>query len=250
MVARYDSSGGLDSGFAGDGKQTIHDSQPISGDAVVVQPDGKIVIAGQSAGDFLLMRLKADGTPDSTFSGDGQLTTDMGPNAGATALVLQPDGDLVAVGIAERSQDDTDFALARYTAEGVLDPGFSGDGKQLTDFGGNDIDRAFSAAIEPDGKLVAAGASGPGGTAQAMAVARYLPDGSLDPSFDADGKASVKFPDEGALATGVAVLPNDYEVVLGGICSRAAPFRIQTLQWRGSTGTGRLTTASPMAVAK
>ena len=105
---------------------------------------------------------------------------------GGAAVAVQGDGKIVAVGHAGGIY--TDFALARYNPNGTLDPGFSGDGKQTTDFGGDD--EAAAVAVQANGKIVAVGKGHPRGIGfePTFALARYDPDGSLDPSFDGNGK--------------------------------------------------------------
>ena len=97
-------------------------------------------------------------------------------------MAIQADGKIVAVG---EDGADGDFALARYNPDGSLDPSFSGDGKQTTDFAGSPT-RPTPSSLQADGKIVAAG----GSTAEEFgdfALARYNPNGSLDPSFSGDG---------------------------------------------------------------
>jgi len=131
----------------------------------VVQPDGKIVVAGGSRPGpvirFALARYNPDGSLDPTFSGDGKLTTAFGDGwyqGQASAVALQPDGKLVAAG-SSRSGRPVQFALARYNPDGSLDATFSGDGRQTTDFGGLDggFDVIHDVVVQPDGRLVAAG---------------------------------------------------------------------------------------------
>ena len=162
---------------------------------LVLQPDGKLVVAGASGGPsdyrFALARYLPDGRLDDTFGTGGKVTTDFGsPSfAGAGALVLQPDGKLVAAGGgAPISQlAGTDFVMARYLPDGRLDPTFGTGGRVITDFGGGDI--ALALVLQPDGKLVAAGFSefqSPNPIPhdeRDFALARYLPDGRLDPTF-------------------------------------------------------------------
>ena len=158
-------------------------------EAVVVQPDGKIVLAGSTrpppppplpplsppgppsrpAGgeignmDFLALRLNADGSRDSGFGSDGFVRTpiDYVPGAAnwASAVALGPDGSIVLAGSALRDNTfTTDFAFVRYTSAGELDPTFSGDGIQT--IGVDDYDEAFGVAVQPsDGKIVAVGRS-------------------------------------------------------------------------------------------
>src|SRR5215218_727706 len=182
-VARYNPNGTLDTSFSGDGRQRT-DVTP-SGDrasGVALQPDGKIVAVGSAAsGGFALARYNPDGSLDSSFSGDGKQTTT--GFSGATGVAVQDDGKIVAVGGTGGEGQAKDFALARYNTGGSLDTSFSGDGKQRTDFGGSDAARAV--VLQADGKIVAVGGYGGGGR---FALARYDTNGSLDTSFDGDGK--------------------------------------------------------------
>jgi uncharacterized delta-60 repeat protein len=180
----------LDPSFAGDGTQTTDfGGRRDAAEAVALQPDGKIVAAGRSSGgDFALARHNRDGSLDPSFSEDGRQTTDFGGKRdGALAIALQPDGRIVAVGRSSAG----DFALACYKSDGSLDASFSEDGRQTTDFGST-LDEAAAVALQPDGKIVAAGAAGPPG-ARGFALARYQPDGSLDSSFGEAGRQTSRY---------------------------------------------------------
>ena len=135
---------------------------------------------------------------------------------------LQADGKIVAVGGPAR-----DFALARYNPNGSLDTSFSGDGKQTTDFGGNDVG-APGWRSRRDGKIVAVGGDvGPGDD---FALARYNPNGTLDTSFSGDGKQTTDFGGFDA-ANGVA-LQGDGKIVAVGrpAARRRRRFRARPLQ--------------------
>ena len=131
---------------------------------VAIQPDGKIVAAGYSdAGgnrDFALVRYNADGSLDTTFGGGGKVLTDFGAASDddAVRVALQPDGKIVVAGYSERPRH-CDFALVRYNADGSLDPSFGAGGKVLTDLGDSSDDDGRAVAIQPDGKIVAAGSA-------------------------------------------------------------------------------------------
>ncbi|MBA2945460.1 DUF11 domain-containing protein [Streptomyces himalayensis] len=189
--------GDLDPTFDTDGKVTTDFAGRFDqANGVVVQPDGKIVTAGQSStfagGDFALARYNTDGSLDTSFDTDGRVTTDFGGNDGANGVVVQPDGKIVAAGFA--ATDGTDFALARYNTDGSLDTSFDTDGKVTTDFtlNGPANDVALGLALQDDGKIVAAGNSNSGGSID-FALARYDIDGSLDTDFDVDGKVTTDF---------------------------------------------------------
>ena len=180
---------------------------------MAVQPDGKIVVAGFSGGDFAVVRYTANGTPDPTFGTGGIITTDI--NSGSEdygrAMALQPDGKIVVAG----SSGD-DFAVVRYTANGALDTSFGTGGIITTDITSGSEDYGRAMALQPDGKIVVAGFSWSGGDAD-VAVVRYTANGALDTSFDGDGIVTT---DIGA-GTGndrgyaVAVQPDGKIVVAG-----------------------------------
>jgi uncharacterized delta-60 repeat protein len=203
--------GDLDSTFGVRGKVTTDFGGFASASALVLQPDGKLVAAGGTF-RFTLARYLPDGSLDTTFGTGGKVTTDFGHSDLASALVLQPDGKLVAAG--ETRQEDVgalDFALARYLPDGSLDPTFGTGGKVTTDFGV--FSQAFALVRQPDSKLVAAG-----GTAGGFALARYLPDGSLDPTFGTSGKVTTDF---GERASALVLQPDGKLVAVGGISAFA-----------------------------
>ncbi|MGH2978058.1 MAG: hypothetical protein ACRDLQ_00285, partial [Solirubrobacterales bacterium] len=122
-----------------------------------------------------------DGELDPTFDGEGKVLTDFGARDVVRSIAIQDDGKIVAAGTG--GAPNPDFALARYNPDGSLDPSFDGDGRVVTDFF-DSSDQALGVAIQADGKIVAAGATTAGTTPRDFALARYNPDGSLDPSFD------------------------------------------------------------------
>src|SRR5947208_1897850 len=205
-VIRYNPDGLLDSSFGNGGILTT--SFPGQGSyafAVALQADGKIIAAGtdfvnftnddSSNTDFALARYNPDGTPDTTFSADGQVTTDFdGFNDDVFSILVQPDGKLVAVGSAKNPANFYDFAAARYLTNGTIDTTFAVAGKARTDFGDHNFDQARSAVLQPDGKIVAAGfAISKNGLVQNFAVARYNSNGILDTSFSTDGLTQIDF---------------------------------------------------------
>jgi uncharacterized delta-60 repeat protein len=173
-LARYNLDGSLDTGFHFDGKRTTDFFSNDRLNSVAIQPNGKIVAAGNtlrpSGRNFALARYNRDGSPDATFDGDGKLMTDLGGDEFLGALAIQDDGKLVAAG-ASLSGGTSDFALARYNPDGSPDASFGGDGKLLTDFGG--YDSAAALGIQTDGRLLAAGSSEAGENVD-FALARYL----------------------------------------------------------------------------
>jgi uncharacterized delta-60 repeat protein len=128
---------------------------------LVIQPDGRIVAAGHvNPGGFALLRLMANGTPDPSFGVGGTVVTNFGlgpTNGEARALILQPDGRLVAAGFRYGAPPNvTDVAMARYLPDGALDTSFGSAGTVVTTV----AQRAFEAtalALRTDGRLVVAG---------------------------------------------------------------------------------------------
>lgn len=194
-VMRLNPDGSPDPGFAGGLVVRQFGGGPAEALAVAVQQDGKIVAGGfvefNGESKMVVVRFNPDGTPDADFGGDfsfdGLAVADFGPmnESGALAVALQKDGRIVAAGVA-REGGELNFALARFASSGRLDPGFSADGKVVTDFGDNEFARAV--AVQKDGRLVAAGTSN-----EDFAVARYLSNGGLDRSFGAGGKVVTDF---------------------------------------------------------
>lgn len=189
-VLRCTENGGGDESF-GEGGRVITEvgAGESKARALVQQADGKLAVAGSGwnghDSDFALARYLADGRLDERFGTQGKVVTGIGGGEDeASALVQQGDGKLVAGGSAWNGRD-WDFALARYQDDGALDRSFGAGGKVVTQVGASE-DRIYTLVAQPDGKLVAAGYAVRDGLG--VALARYLPDGRLDPSFGSGGK--------------------------------------------------------------
>ncbi|SEC81922.1 DUF11 domain-containing protein [Streptomyces sp. TLI_105] len=180
--------GDLDPSFDGDGKVVTDLGGFAGAQGMAVQPDGRIVTIGygysdQTSGDFTLTRHNPDGSLDPTFGGDGVVTTDFGTNNDeGMALALQADGKIVAVGGSTDIAGNGTWATARYNADGSLDTGFGDGGRVLTDIDVDTIDIAYAVAVQPDGRIVAGGASFGEWT-----LVRWNSSGTLDPGFGGDG---------------------------------------------------------------
>ncbi len=219
-LARYNTNGSLDITFDGDGKLTTLIGTSCGANAVVIQPDGKIIVAGSSYDDggsgddmFTLARYNTNGSLDNTFDADGIVTTTFtgSINDVAHAIVLQSDGKIIVAG-SHHNGTTLDFALARYNTNGSLDNSFDGDGMLTTAIGSSD-DIAYSIALQTDGKIVVAGNSDISSNID-FALARYNTNGSLDNTFDADGKltTSIGFAQD---AAGLAI-QTDGKIVIAG----------------------------------
>ena len=214
-VARYLPNGNLDTSFSSDGKVTTDFSADTdSAKAVAIQPDGKIVVAGYAGNagisDVALVRYNADGSLDTSFSFDGKIVLDFGPDSVATAVALQPDGRIVVAG---NTYNPDDFAVARYNPDGSPDTSFDSDGRLTTDFPAG-LEYGNSVALQADGKIIVGGGANPGSTTD-FALLRYNPDGSLDTTFNFDGKVSVDLGGNSDTFQSVVVQP-DGKIVAAG----------------------------------
>jgi uncharacterized delta-60 repeat protein len=218
-VVRYRADGTPDPGFGNGGiVVTALPGGPASASGVAIQTDGKILVAGSvqagSSGDFALVRYNTDGSLDGSFGTGGIVTTDFaGGYDSAVDVVLQSDGKVLAVGLAQESATGYDFALARYNPDGTLDATFGTGGKVTTDFAGQ-LDLAGAAVIQSDGKIVAAGRAFTGANTD-FALARYNSDGSLDPAFGTGGKVTTDFSGATDFANAVLLQPDGKLVLVG-----------------------------------
>ena len=196
-LTRYTADGQLDATFGSQGKLVINAAQNANGSsqarALLIQPDGKLLIAGFASGqfndDFLVMRLDSNGTPDATFGTGGIVRTAVGTGEDiANAMVLQPDGHVVAAGSSVATDGRRDFALARYTNSGALDATFGAGGLVTTPVGPGD-DIAYALTLMPWGRLVAAGSARISTSAAGtdLALISYNADGSIDRYFGNQG---------------------------------------------------------------
>jgi len=248
QVVRYNSNGSLDRSFGNGGIVTTTFPEGSYAFDVALQPDGKIIAAGtvfvdfnpgeMSDTDFALARYNSDGSLDTTFGNGGMVTTDFfGNKDDAFSILIQPDGKIVAVGSANDPATFYDFAAARYLSNGTIDTTFGVAGKVSTDFGDQNFDRARSAALQADGKIVAAGfAISQNGGVQNFAVARYTSNGVLDTTFSRDGKTQIDFGNCCQSATKVLLQSDGKIITVGGSNGESSEddFLLARLNSRGS----------------
>jgi len=230
-LARYRNDGNPDTSFGNGGALTTSFGGNFAAvSALMLQPDGKIVVAGTvdfnpdlpgSGLDFALARYNSNGTLDGSFGKGGKVVFDFfGSFDQANSAVLQPDGKIIVVGSAsyDSANRDIGFALARFNTDGGIDFGFGAGGKQITDFFGAGA-KANGVVLQPDGKFVVAGTASDSATrpvATDIAVARYNSDGSLDSAFGTGGETAIPFPDSATeQGNAVAVLPDGKIIVAG-----------------------------------
>ena len=223
-LVRYNRDGSLDASF-GNGGIVLSDlgaSSDDSANAVAIQANGKLVVAGASnAGgrsDFALVRYDRDGSLDPSFGNGGIVLTRIGSGSFANDVAPQPDGKIVAAGTAGSLVNDTVslIAVARYDGDGSLDENFGSGGIVLTLLVvGSDLEfeGAIAIALQPNGKIVAAGVRGTGRHSASLVV-RYNKDGSLDSSFGNNGGIIGTLGFE-SRANGVAVQANGKVVIAG-----------------------------------
>jgi uncharacterized delta-60 repeat protein len=212
--------GDLDRAFGIGGRVRYEDfsRSSLSAGASAIQSDGKIIVAGSigvttASADFVLTRFKPDGSLDTAFGIAGTVTTDFGQRDSATAIAIQPDGKILAAGVATNSTQDV--ALARYNSDGSLDLTFGVGGKVTSDFSGLH-ESAGALAIQSDGKIVTAGLVTQGGINSDFELVRFNPNGSLDITFGIDGKVTTDFLGRSDAARALAI-QSDGRIVAAGM---------------------------------
>jgi uncharacterized delta-60 repeat protein len=255
MLARYNPDGTLDQGFGTNGLVTTDfagGADAAFGAALL--GDGRIVVVGTARignnDDFALVRYEPDGSVDTSFGTQGKTTTDFfGTRDRAYAVAVFPDNSMVVVGetlLAVGSS--TDFALARYTANGVLDTNFggAGTGRTNTDIAER-VDIAQNVVIESTGTILVSGTITMG-TSPVLAhgaVARYSTAGILDGTFGAAGKLTIP---NRSFGDGLALQDDGQIIVAGsaivGLDTHFGVMRIRTSGEIDSTfGNGGVATA-------
>jgi uncharacterized delta-60 repeat protein len=179
----------------------------------MIQPDGKLIIAGESSYEFLVARYNSDGALDTTFGFSGYRLGNFSSNwDGATDAVLQPDGRIVLVGWSEMNSPYDSFAVARFNSDGSFDQSFGNGGKVLMEDQGD----LNAVALQSDGKLIAIG-SGNFSNDHRFRLLRLDVNGSLDPTWGNGGTVTT---DLGQPSEGVALaFQADGKLIAGGITS-------------------------------
>ena len=191
ITARYNAEGSLDNSFDGDGIVTTVIGVNSLANSVVIQTDGRIVLAGNSdfGGQlsFAMARYNTDGSLDNSFDADGILITAIGASSSANSVALQTDGRIIVAGSSITGNLAT-FAMSRYNIDGAPDINFNNNGVLTTVIGSSSAGN--SVAIQTDGKILLAGFSTMG---TGFAMSRYNTNGTLDNGFDGDGILTMDF---------------------------------------------------------
>ncbi len=187
-VARYGADGVLDSNFGDAGKvtTTIGSSGSAAYDATI-QADGKIVLAGESAGTIVVVRYEVDGSLDASFGNNGVVITDISPSGEYVRRVtIQSDGKILVGGFTQDGQGNSQLALVRYETDGRLDTTFGSSGIVTA---GDELHnpRLIDLTLHPDGRIFVAGMSRTDAGYSDFLLARFNPDGTLDSTFDGIG---------------------------------------------------------------
>jgi uncharacterized delta-60 repeat protein len=207
--------GYLDSTFSGDGRTTLNVAGDDTGEAVGIQADGKIVVAGTSSGgtDIAVVRFDADGSLDTSFGGgDGIVVTDINGDDAAYAIAIQANQKIVVGGF---SDGTVEAAVVRYDTDGTPDTTFGGgDGIATQAVGQGAL--VSDIAIQGDGSIVAAGSMTPDGFKGNAFVARFDPSGVLDTTFHSpDGYVTTNLGAGGGSMDGVAIQGDGAIVTVG-----------------------------------
>jgi uncharacterized delta-60 repeat protein len=241
VSTRLNPDGTRDRAYGDGGVAAVEVGGSAGANAIAIQPDGKIVLAGEGNGgamDFAAARLEPDGTLDPTFGNGGIVTVPIGSAAMANAVQIQPDGKIVLGGTATSGHNE--FAAARLNPDGSLDRSFGPGGTTTLP----QTAAAWGMVLQPDGKIVLAGQESSAGT-QVYMAARLLASGAPDWSFGIAGAVGITV---GANAYGDALaLQQDGRIVLAGSAytstSVAAAVRLTPQGWLDRTfGSGGIAT--------
>jgi len=221
-------SGDLDSGFGSAGVVTLSPGTSSLANAVAVQGDGQIVVAGyaitSAPGNMTVARLDSSGTPDPAFGSGGVVTVLSGVQTIGYALAIQPGGEILVAGGILAPSIENDYLIARLLpSDGQLDSSFGSGGVVVTDALSSDGRGAL--ALQADGKIVLGGSikrrpSGPILSNRDFLVARYLSDGTPDPSFGDAGQATVSMGGRSDAISGLLIQPDGHIVASGYAVSK------------------------------
>ncbi|MBV6404609.1 MAG: hypothetical protein IT228_00580 [Flavobacteriales bacterium] len=201
-MGTYAQPGTWDPSFGNNGKVIVpqlgagEDDQSVT---AVVLPDDRILVAGRTSNgtyfNSVLLRFNADGSPDATFGANGVVQHDLAAGSEfIRSAELDDQGRLVVGGhlFSDAAETNSDMFVARFLADGSLDPSFNGTGILVRDMHNTpDAEEAYEVLIQPDGKIVLCGFSGPSTEFTEIVVERYLDNGGPDATFGGDGSVLV-----------------------------------------------------------
>ncbi|MCO6458578.1 MAG: DUF2974 domain-containing protein [Pirellulaceae bacterium] len=192
----------------------------FEGSSTAVQPDGRIIVAGSVAtggsSDFAVARFHADGTIDESFGSNGRTTIDFNLRSdGANVVAIQGNGAIVVAGSSGNWNDfSMEFAIARLLPSGQLDANFGTGGKVITSVSPA-RDNIFGIGIQDDGKIIVSGYGHNDLANSHVALARYLPNGSLDVGFGAGGIVVTDLPGRASSFTNTILVDESGRILIG-----------------------------------
>lgn len=165
------------------------------------------------------LAVAAPGDPDPSFGNSGYVTFDFGERSeNVNGIALQPDGKIVVLGTAMNAAGNGDILLLRYTPAGTLDSSFGSGGFVMTGLAPSSSDEGYALLLQPDGKIVVGGYTVSGPAGPNALLARYNSNGSLDPSFGANGIVLIDFPGMSESIAGIALQEDGSIVAVGSTC--------------------------------
>lgn len=203
VLVRYNVDGSIDSSFGYNGivMNDIYqfynaEDWQTSVYSIKILPSGKFLTYGKAQLNYgqqtLLVKYNSNGSIDTSFGNNGQVTSNSFPVAGATSLIIQPDNKIVALGVEYLQPSPSvyisKFVLERFNDDGSIDSTFANLGRVVTEFAFG-YNTPLSIALQADGKIVAVGST----PNNRFAIARYTTNGLLDNTFDTDGKVTTSF---------------------------------------------------------
>jgi uncharacterized delta-60 repeat protein len=224
-IARYNENGAKDTSFGLNGLVSVNfgavsNNLLLSEDrleCMKIQSDGKILAAGftsnisETTANFGIVRLNSDGSLDSSFGINGRIITSFGGDTVAYSIQILSDGKFIVCGNDYNDNDNNgNLAIAKYTANGILDTSYGIGGKAVTDF--TTMSQIFSSELQNDDKLIVSGVAL--NTTADFVLFRFMANGSLDTSFGIGGRQTIDFgDDEGAMTS---ITQADGKIILGG----------------------------------
>jgi uncharacterized delta-60 repeat protein len=253
-LAMYRPSGALDPAFGGgDGRVTTTFPHPVEGHGVALQPDGRIVVAGALTTavttKFAVARYLPGGSLDDSFGGDGRVTTGFANGGVANAVVIQEDGSIVAVGLANHPDLHSVIALVRYLPGGALDPTYDVDGKFLWPV--ETEARAFDAVLRSDGSVLVVGSAfDVGFERRVFILVSFAPEGGQQGGFGNGPAVVIPFgPFDSEAAARAVTLDGSERIIVAGFAGFGELFALARVLPDGKIdqtfggGDGKVTTA-------
>ena len=212
-IVRYNANGTIDLPFGAGGRISAIVGSESYLKTILVQNDGKILVAGNNTGDILVDRFNADGSLDNSFDGDGMVITPIGSGVDAcNRALVQSDGKILVAGYTMNGSYK-DSVLVRYTTAGALDTSFNSTGKLTVSTGTND-DEFTGVAVQSDGNIIAVGYCN-NGISKDIVVTRYTTTGALDTTFGNGGKTITAIGAYNDVGQTVAI-QNDGNILVAG----------------------------------